>query len=61
MPENKVNHDCNKCKNGYFASFDSSSWHNLCGAGHCYLCQLQYGGKCVDYEEGSPPANASPM
>ena len=51
----EVNHDCKKCKHGYFAAYDSSGWHNLCGAGHCYLCHQNKGGECNDYEEGEVP------
>ena len=57
----KINHDCNKCVNGYFLDFDISGWHNLCGAGHCYLCHLRFGGKCPDYEEGKVPDGVNPM
>lgn len=58
----EANHDCNKCVNGYFLAFDSSGFHNLCGAGHCYLCHQSNGERyCPDYEEGSPPDGVEPM
>lgn len=63
----EIKHDCNNCVNGYFADFDHSGWHNLCGAGHCYLChmrRLRIGSgdcKCLDFKEGKPPENSDPM
>lgn len=53
----EIKHDCNKCENGYFSDFDCSGWHNLCGAGHCYLCHMNGFGssECPDFKEGKPP------
>ena len=63
MNDNKerVTHDCNKCVHGYFDDFDFSGWHNLCGAGNCYACQMVNGGECPDYEEGVAPEGKDPM
>lgn len=47
--------DCNTCKHGYFLGFSSDGWHNLCGAGRCYLCHQNSGGECDDYENGEAP------
>lgn len=64
---NEIKHDCNKCVNGYFADFDHSGWHNLCGAGHCYLCHMRMYGmmrgewECPDFKEGEPPKGKNPM
>ena len=55
----EIENDCAKCVNGYFLRSDG--WHNLCGAKHCYLCQMQYGGECKDYKEGTPPKGKEPM
>jgi hypothetical protein len=59
---NEIKHDCNKCvNNGYFADFDHSGWHSLCGAGHCYLCHIRMFDRirgdweCPDFKEGEPP------
>ena len=46
--------NCNTCKYGYFYDFDSSGYHNMCGAYHCYLC-AQNQGECDDYEKGDIP------
>jgi len=46
--------NCNTCKHGYFQDFDSSGYHNMCGAWHCYLC-IQNCGECDDYEKGDIP------
>lgn len=59
--ETETKHDCNKCVNGYFADFDSSGWHNLCGAGHCYLCHMNGNRECTDFKEGEPPKDKEPM
>lgn len=53
--ENREEHNCVTCVNGYFADFDLSGWHELCGAGHCYLCHMNRGDKCPNYKEGIPP------
>ena len=46
--------NCNTCKYGYFQDFDSSGYHNMCGAWNCYLC-AQNCGECDDYEKGNIP------
>lgn len=46
--------NCNTCKHGYFYDFDSSGYHNMCGAYHCYLCAQNYE-ECDDYERGDIP------
>lgn len=51
----EVEHKCKNCKHGYFADFDSTGWHNLCGAGYCYLCHQRDGGECYGYEAGPVP------
>lgn len=53
----QIEHDCEKCKHGYFYDMDHSGWHALCGAGRCYHCHQSCGGECEDYEEGTPPDN----
>lgn len=60
MDKKKVS-DCNTCVHGYFEAFDFTGWHDLCGAYHCYLCQMNSGGECPDYEEGKPPEGKEPM
>ena len=57
-----INHK--KCFEKYskcFEDFDSTGWHNLCGAGHCYLCHQMFGGECSGYEEGPIPDGKDPM
>ena len=52
--------NCNTCKHGYFAGFSYDGFHNLCGAGRCYLCAQQYE-YCNYYEEGTPPEGKEEM
>lgn len=52
--------NCSTCKHGYFEEFSWDGWHNLCGAGHCYLCAGQCG-YCGDYEHGTPPEGKEEM
>ncbi len=52
--------NCETCKHGYFEDFDSSGFHNMCGAFRCYLCAQQFGG-CSDYEAGEKPTGKEPM
>ena len=54
------NINCNTCKYGYFKGFSSDGWHNICGAGNCYLCAIR-NGECDDYEEGKPPEGSEEM
>ena len=51
--------ECKNCVHGYFSG--SCGFHNLCGAGKCYLCHEQYGGECDEYIEGKPPEGKEPM
>ena len=57
----EIYHDCNKCKHGFYAGSDCTGWHNLCGAGHCYLCHQSNEGECDDYVEGDIPDGVEPM
>ena len=50
--------NCNTCKHGYCSYIDD--YHNICGAGNCYLCAKSFG-ECDDYEKGTPPENAEEM
>ena len=59
--EEKIEHKCETCRFGYFEDFDSTGWHNLCGAGHCYLCHQMFGGECDGYEKGPIPDGKDPM
>lgn len=54
--ENKYDdeHNCGNCKYGYFAGFFPDGWHNLCGAGLCYLC-VGNNATCFEYEFGDIP------
>ena len=52
--------NCETCKHGYFAGISGDGWHNLCGAGNCYLCARNYG-CCDDYEKGEPPKDKASM
>ena len=52
--------NCKTCKHGYFKDFDSSGYHNMCGAWNCYLCATR-DGYCYDYEKGEPPLGKEPM
>lgn len=56
MTENKITNKtlCDTCKHGYFADFDCTGEHNLCGAGNCYLCVQSFNIDCDDYEKGKP-------
>lgn len=47
-------HNCYNCRFGYFDGFSSDGWHNLCGAGNCYLC-AQNNEYCEEYEFGDVP------
>ena len=51
---------CDTCKHGYFSDFSVDGYHNLCGAGECYLCNRQRG-QCELYEQGEPPEESEPM
>lgn len=48
--------NCKTCKHGYFNGTSGDGWHNLCGAGNCYLCAQNYE-ECDDYEQGDAPEN----
>lgn len=55
----ETTHECKNCVHGYY--LESCGFHNLCGAGKCYLCHEQYGGECDEYIEGKPPEGKEPM
>lgn len=46
--------NCGTCIHGYFMDFSFDGFHNLCGAGNCYLC-AENNGRCYDYEKGDVP------
>jgi hypothetical protein len=52
--------NCDTCKHGYFLDFSLDGYHNLCGAGECYLCAKIHR-KCDSYEQGEAPDNSEPM
>ena len=53
-------HNCFNCRFGYFADISGDGWHNLCGAGNCYLCVKNYK-YCDKYEFGDIPDNVNSM
>jgi hypothetical protein len=48
------NINCETCKYGYFLDYSDDGYHNLCGAGECYLCARLHN-KCDFYEQGNIP------
>ena len=53
-------HNCYNCRFGYFAEISDDGWHNLCGAGRCYLCAQNYE-YCEEYEFGDIPDGVMKM
>lgn len=52
--------NCSTCKNGYHDGYSWDGWHNLCGAGRCYLC-AERDQSCSSYEKGEPPEGEKPL